>query len=118
MAQSYLPILILVLVACAFAGVVMLVSSRLGPHRPTALKSMPYECGIPPLQPARRRFPVQFYQVAMLFVIFDVEAIFFFPWAVIFRRLQLFGLIEMLIFVMILLVGYLFVWRMGAFKWD
>jgi len=117
MMQDFLPILILVLVASAFAGVVVL-ASKLGPHQPTAVKSRPYECGIPPLQPARRRFPVQFYQVAMLFVVFDVAIMFFFPWAVAFRRLQLFGLIEMLIFVAILVVGYLFVWRMGAFKWH
>ncbi|HEU4386687.1 MAG TPA: NADH-quinone oxidoreductase subunit A [Blastocatellia bacterium] len=80
-------------------------------------KLMPYECGVDPIGDARERFSVRFYMVAMLFLVFDVETIFLFPWAVIYDKLALFGLIEMIIFIGILVVGYYYAWRKGAFEW-
>ncbi len=81
-------------------------------------KLAPYECGIEPVGSARERFPVKFYLVAMLFILFDIEVIFLYPWAVVFRQLAVFGLIEMGIFLLILLIGYAYVWRVGALEWQ
>ena len=86
--------------------------------KPTPEKLEPYECGMVPVGGARVRFSIKFYLVAMLFILFDIEAIFFYPWAVIFQRLKVFGLIEMFIFIAILLVGYIYIWKKGAFEWE
>jgi len=93
-------------------------SRVLGPYRPNRIKLMPYESGMDPIGPAVRRMPVKFYLTAVMFILFDVEVIFFLPWAVIMRRLGVFGLVEMLIFTITLLIGYAYIWRKGALQWD
>jgi NADH-quinone oxidoreductase subunit A len=115
---NYLPILILLVISTALAAVVILISTFLGPRRPTRRKLQPYESGMTPLGPAQRRMPVKFYLVAVLFILFDVEIIFLYPWAVTFRQLGLFGFVEMVIFVAILLVGYVYAWKKGALEWE
>lgn len=93
-------------------------SRVLGPRRSHAVKNAAYECGIDPVGDARLRFSVKFYIIAMLFIIFDIEAIFLYPWAVMFQQLKLFGLLEMMAFLGFLLVGYIYLWRRGALEWD
>jgi NADH-quinone oxidoreductase subunit A len=115
---EYLPIAILVLVAVILAGVVIGLGHLFGPRRPTSRKSMPYESGMRPIGPGTRRMPVRFYLIAVLFILFDIEVIFFLPWAVVFRKLGLFGLVEMFIFILILLVGYIYAWKKGALEWE
>jgi NADH-quinone oxidoreductase subunit A len=119
MLSSYLPILLLGGLVGAF-GVSSLAASRLlRPRRPTPAKLSPYECGIEPERiPRTERFPVKFYVVAMLFIIFDVETIFLFPWAISVRQLGLFGLIEMAVFIAIVFVAYVYVWKKGGFDWE
>lgn len=118
MTEAYVPILVMVVVAGGFAAIALTVSALLGPRRPNPAKDAPYESGIAPLGDARRRFPVQFYVIAVLFILFDVEVILMYPWAVAARRLGLFGLIEMAIFIVILLVGFIYAWKNDAFKWQ
>lgn len=118
MTQPYLGILILGVVAILNAALLVGLSQLLGADRPTPAKRGPYESGMIPLGDTRRRFSVQFYIVAMLFIVFDIETIFFFPWAVIYRDLGLFGFVEMLVFVGVLLVGLAYAWRKGALEWD
>jgi len=118
MLQEYLPILVLIVLATILAGVVVLLGHLFGPRRPTLRKSLPYESGMRPIGQGARRMPVRFYLVAVLFILFDIEVVFFLPWAVVFKRLGLFGLVEMLIFIVILLVGYVYAWKKGALEWD
>lgn len=115
---NYLPILILFIVAAGFAVTNVGLSAILGPRKPTKEKLTPYECGIEPVGTARERFSVKFYLVAMLFVIFDIEVIFLYPWAVVFKSLKLFGFLEMLTFIGILLVCYFYIWKRGGLEWD
>jgi NADH-quinone oxidoreductase subunit A len=117
MLDAYIPILIFLLVAIAFAVVTIWFSWSISPVRYNKVKLEPYECGIEPATDARDRYSVRYYLVAMLFVIFDVETVFLFPWAVIMDELALFGLIEMLVFLGILIVGYFYAWRRGALDW-
>ena len=115
---AYLPILFLIILSSLFAVGSMLVASRLSPRKWTAAKLLPYECGIVPEEGIEReRFPVKFYLVAMLFIIFDVETAFLYPWAVAYAQLKLFGLIEMVVFIAILLAAYIYVWRRGGLEW-
>ena len=117
--SEYLPVLVLAILAFAFAALSLMASALLRPSRPTPAKLAPYECGIEPERvPKGDRFSVKFYVVAMLFIIFDVETIFLFPWAVGFRRLGLFGLVEMAIFIGLVFVAYLYVWRQGGLDWG
>ena len=118
MLLDYLPILILVILAALFAAGSVLLSSLLGPRRPNPEKLSPYECGVEPVGTARERFSVKFYLVAMLFIIFDMEIVFLYPWAVVFRQLRLFGLMAMGSFLLVLLVGYFYVWKKGGLEWD
>ncbi len=119
MLSDYLPIVILAGLALVFAVVSLGASSLLRPRRPTPAKLAPYECGIEPERlPRGERFSVKFYVVAMLFIIFDIETIFLFPWAVGFRRLGLFGLVEMAVFIGLVFVAYVYVWRSGGLDWD
>jgi NADH-quinone oxidoreductase subunit A len=116
---DYLPLLLLAALALSFATVSLLVSSLLRPRKPTASKLSAYECGIEPLRlPRGERFSVRFYVVAMLFIIFDIETIFLFPWAVEFRNLGVFGLVEMAIFIGLVFVAYIYIWRKGGFDWS
>jgi NADH-quinone oxidoreductase subunit A len=118
MLSDYLPIAVLAALAIVFGVASLGVSALLRPHRPTPAKLAPYECGIEPARlPAGERFPVKFYVVAMLFIIFDIETIFLFPWAVGFRRLGLFGLAEMAVFIGLVFVAYVYVWKSGGLDW-
>ena len=114
---GYVPIIIFFLIAVLLPFVLLGVSRLVQRRVYGREKLMPYECGIDPIGDARERFSVRFYIVAMLFLIFDVETIFLFPWAVIYDRLAVFGLVEMLVFIGILVVGYYYAWRKGALEW-
>jgi NADH-quinone oxidoreductase subunit A len=115
---DYLPILFLIILSSIFAIASMLVASRLTPRNWTAAKLEPYESGIVPEQtPDRERFPVKFYLVAMLFIIFDIETVFLYPWAVVFDELKIFGLIEMGVFIAMLFAAYVYVWKRGGLEW-
>ena len=115
---QYLPVVILACLAAVFAVASLAASSLLRPKRPTPAKLSPYECGIEPMRlPKGERFPVKFYVIAMLFIVFDIETIFLFPWAVEFRGLGLFGLVEMVVFIALVLVAYVYVWQSGGLDW-
>ncbi len=114
----YIPIFVLFGIALFFAILLPVLSVSLGPRRPTQRKLTPYESGITPIGQAQRRLPVKFYLIAVLFILFDIEVIFLLPWAVTLRQLGFFGLVEVLIFVAILLVGYIWVLKKGAFEWE
>ena len=117
MVATYVPIALFRLVAIGFAIVTLLVARLVNPSRRHSVKLEPYECGIEPNTDARDRYSIRYYLIAMLFVIFDVETVFLFPWAVIMDRLLLFGFIEMLVFLFILIVGYAYAWKKGALEW-
>lgn len=117
MLDAYIPIFLLILVAIGFAIFTLMLSRLVHSRRYSRVKLEPYECGIEPETDARDRYSVRYYLVAMLFVIFDVETVFMFPWAVVMDELALFGLIEMLVFLFILVVGYFYAWRKGALDW-
>ena len=118
MLLEYLPIAVLLVSALILAGLVIAIGHLFGPRRPTERKSMPYESGMRPIGPSTRRIPVRFYLIAVLFILFDIEIIFFFPWAVVYKKLAVFGLVEMFIFIAILLVGYVYAWKKGALEWE
>jgi NADH-quinone oxidoreductase subunit A len=118
LSNEYLPLLILTILATGLAILVVVIGHTFGPRRPTQRKSQPYESGMRPIGPGARRMPIRFYLVAVLFILFDIEVVFFLPWAVVFRQLGLFGLIEMFIFILILLVGYFYAWKKGALEWE
>ena len=115
---NYLPLLIHFLVAFALAGAIVLLSYLIGYRRPTRAKMSPYECGMTPVGDARGRFSVKFYLVAMLFILFDIEAVFLYPWAVILRDLKMFGFCEMLVYIGIVLVGFFYIWKKGVLDWG
>src|SRR5215475_2387041 len=115
---SILPVFILVILAILFGILVMVVTAFLGPRKPTPEKLAPYECGIQEIEAPRRRFPVKYLLTGMLFIAFDIEIVSFYPLAVLLRQLQLFGLVELLVFLAILMVGYMYVWRKGVFTWE
>lgn len=119
--MSYIPILILMAVGLTVGGAVLVLTHLFGPKLPNKRKNSPFECGVPPIGDGRQRMSVRFYLVAILFLLFDVEAIFFFPWAVVYKEylsINAFILIEMAVFVGILLIGYFYVLRKGALEWD
>lgn len=118
MPSAYFPIFVLVILATGLGGIILLISRFLGPHREQTRRMSPYESGIVAQVSAHMRFPVKFYLVAMLFIVFDIEAVFFYPWAVTFRQLRLFGFVEMLVFIAILLVGYFYLVKKGALEWE
>ncbi len=117
MLTAYVPIVLFLLIAIGFAIFTLIFSGLLQTKRYNKVKLEPYECGIEPETDARDRYSIRYYLVAMLFVIFDVETVFLFPWAVILDDLALFGLIEMVVFLFILVVGYAYAWRKGALEW-
>src|SRR6186713_3625647 len=117
MLSAYVPIAIFVAVATGFAVFTLVFTSLIHPSKYNKVKLEPYECGIEPLTDARDRYSIRYYLVAMLFVIFDVETVFMFPWAVIVDELALFGLIEMIVFLAILVTGYAYAWKKGALDW-
>jgi NADH-quinone oxidoreductase subunit A len=114
----YVPILLFIIVALMFGVVVLLLSSLVQPKYPEPEKFSTYECGSEPFSDARMPFPVRYYIFAMLFVIFDIEVIFLYPWAVVFTKVGVIGLIEMLVFIALFLVAYVYAWRKGALEWD
>ena len=116
--QSYAPLLIHLLVAMGLAGAILLLSTFVGHRRPTRAKLQAYECGVQPTGDAREPFSVKFYLVAMVFILFDVEAIFLYPWAYVYRELRWFGFVEMLLYILILLAGYIYLWKKGALDWN
>jgi len=115
---NYLPLLMHFLVTGIVASAIVLLSWLIGYRKPTRAKLSPYECGMTPVGDARGRFSVKFYLVAMCFIIFDVEAIFLYPWAVILRELKMFGFLEMLVYIAIVLVGFFYIWKKGVFDWG
>jgi NADH-quinone oxidoreductase subunit A len=117
MISAYIPIAIFVAVATGFAIFTLVFSGLIHSEKYNKVKLEPYECGIEPTTDARDRYSIRYYLVAMLFVIFDVETVFMFPWAVIFDKLLLFGLLEMIAFIFILVVGYYYAWQKGALEW-
>ena len=118
MIVDYIPIAILIFLSTCVAVLVIILGHTFGPKRFNEAKSMAYESGMDPIGPGTRQMPVHFYIIAVLFILFDIEVIFFLPWAVVFKRLGLFGLFEMLVFIIILLVGYAYAWKKGALEWD
>jgi NADH-quinone oxidoreductase subunit A len=118
MLQAWAPILIFLILVTGFALVSVVGSLILGMRKPTSVKASPYECGMQPVGTARERFSVKFYLVAMLFLLFDIEAVFLFPWAVVYRDLKLFGFYEMLLFIAVVMAGYVYVWKKGALEWE
>jgi len=115
---AFVPVLIMVIVAIGFAVFTLVASHFLGRRVYDPAKQLPYECGITPVGNARDRFHARFYLVAMLFIVFDIEIVFLYPWAVVFKQLALFGLIEMGVFLLILIMGFAYVWGKGALEWD
>jgi NADH-quinone oxidoreductase subunit A len=118
MLNDYLPLLIFLAAVFVFGVIVLFLPAWLAGSRPTEAKNLPYESGIVPRSPARRRFSITFYMTAVLFIIFDVEAIFIYPWAVILKGLRWFGVAEMAVFVAILLVALIYAWKKGALEWE
>ena len=116
--EQYFPVLLQALVAMLLAAGLLTVSFLLGKRVRNRVKDMPYESGIVPTGDARQRFSVKFYLVAMLFILFDIEAIFLYPWAVVYRELLMPGFVEMLIFVILILSGFFYIWKKGALDWS
>ena len=116
--SNYLPILVLMIVATAFGLGALVVGVLFRPKRSYAEKLMPYESGNIPVGEPRQRFSVHFYIIAMLFLVFDIEAVFLYPWAVVFDKIGFFAYVEMMLFIIILLVGYVYAWKKDAFNWD
>jgi NADH-quinone oxidoreductase subunit A len=118
MPSDYFPIFIFLVVNVAVAALIIVLSTYVVKRKPSPQKLMPYECGLDPIGSARKPFPVKFFVIAVLFIIFDIEAVFLYPWAVIYKELLIFGLIEMGVFIGILLLGLFYVWRKGALEWE
>ena len=113
-----LPIFILVTLAILFGAFVMVLTSILGPKKPTPEKLAPYECGLQEIEAPKHRFPVKYLLTGMLFIVFDIEIVSFYPLAILLHQLKVLGLIELLVFLLILMIGYVYVWRKGAFTWE
>jgi NADH-quinone oxidoreductase subunit A len=119
MADSFVPIALICLLATALAVGLIVASHRLGRlSRRRSVDLSPYECGVPPRDASHKRLAIRFYLLAMLFILFDVETAYLFPWAALYRRMGMFGFWEMAVFVAVLLVGYVYVWRRGVFEWK
>src|SRR5580658_6096235 len=116
--QQWLPVLMQSVLALVIACALVTLSYVIGRKVKNKVKDMPYECGIAPTGDARERFSVKFYLVAMLFILFDIEAVFLYPWAVILRKLKMFGFWEMLVYIGIVLVGFVYIWKKGALDWG
>jgi NADH-quinone oxidoreductase subunit A len=118
MLLQYIAIAVMIAVATLIAAIAIGLGELLGPKKISDVKEEPYESGIAPIGPGTRRMPVRFYLIAVLFILFDIEVVFFLPWAVVFRQLGMFGLAEMAVFIVILLVGYIYAWKKGALEWE
>ncbi|MCK6577424.1 MAG: NADH-quinone oxidoreductase subunit A [Anaerolineae bacterium] len=115
---QFAPIAVLVTVAILVSLLILVLSRLFGPWRPTERKTAPYESGMKPLGPANRRYSVRFYLIAVLFILFDIEVIFFLPWAVVFRDMGLYAFVAMGIFILILTIGLIYEWKVGALEWE
>jgi NADH-quinone oxidoreductase subunit A len=118
MLQNYLPILIFLVISAGFGGLLILLGFLLGPRKPDAEKSSPYECGFEPFEDTRIKFDVRYYLVAILFILFDLEIAFLFPWAVSLKTIGGVGIVSMLVFLAVLVVGFIYEWKKGALEWD
>lgn len=118
MLQNYLPILIFIIVGLGLGCVMIMMGTMLGPKRPDSQKLSPYECGFEAFEDSRMKFDVRYYLVAILFIIFDLEIAFLFPWAVVLDRIGLFGFLAMAVFLGILVVGFIYEWKKGALEWE
>ena len=118
MLLEYIAIAVMIAVATLIAFIAIGLGELFGPRKNTVAKNMPYESGMDPYGEGTRRMPLRFYLIAVLFILFDIEVVFFLPWAIAFRGLGIFGLIEMAIFIVILLVGYVYAWKKGALEWE
>ena len=118
MLAEYLPTLLFLLVAIGIGIALIIIGNVLGPKTPTAEKLSPYECGFLPFEDARLKFDVRYYLLAILFIVFDLEIAFVFPWALVFRELGVFGLVEMGVFLALLFIGFIYVWKRGALEWE
>ena len=118
MLENYLPILIFIVVGVLFGGVLMAIGGMMGVHRPDPEKTSPYECGFEAFEDSRMKFDVRYYLVAILFIIFDLEIAFLFPWAVVLEEIGLFGFLAMMLFLGILVVGFVYEWKKGALEWE
>ncbi len=116
--DTYFPVLVQVVIAVVVAAALVAISFLLGKRVRNRVKDSPYESGMVPTGSARERFSVKFYLVAIVFILFDIEAIFLYPWAVVYRELKMFGFFEMLVFVVLILVGFFYIWRKGALDWS
>jgi NADH-quinone oxidoreductase subunit A len=116
--DSYGGLLLMFILAAGLAGVLVIASTVVGKHTHSKAKDQSYECGMAPIGDARQPFSVHFYMVALVFILFDIEAIFLYPWALVYHELKVFGFVEMLLYIGILLVGYIFLWKKGALDWD
>ena len=112
------PIFVLVALAILFGLFVMVLTTFLGPKKPSPEKLAPYECGIQEIEAPKRRFPIKYLMTGMLFIVFDIEIVSFYPLAILLHSLKVYGLIELLVFLLILMIGYVYVWRKGAFTWE
>jgi NADH-quinone oxidoreductase subunit A len=117
LAEVWFPVLVQAVLAMVIAAALVTLSFAIGRRVKNKVKDMPYECGIAPTGDARQRFSVKFYLVAMLFILFDIEAIFLYPWAVVYKQLKMFGFLEMLTFVVLILAGFFFIWKKGVLDW-
>jgi NADH-quinone oxidoreductase subunit A len=115
--DAYFPVLVQVIIALTVAVALVALAVLIGKRLKNKVKDLPYECGITPTGSARERFSVKFYLVAMLFILFDIEAIFLYPWAVVFRELKMFAFTEMLVFVALVLAGFFYIWKKGVLDW-
>lgn len=115
---EYFAILVYIVIAVAFACFAIAASYLLGQRKPSAVKQSPYECGVSTIGPTYKRIPIKYYIIAMLFLLFDIEVVFLYPWAVVFRQLKIFGFISMIVFIGILIIAYIYIWKRGALEWE
>jgi NADH-quinone oxidoreductase subunit A len=118
MLDNYIPVLIFIVIGLGLGAVMILMGAMLGPHRPDSEKQSPYECGFEAFEDSRMKFDVRYYLVAILFIIFDLEIAFLFPWAVVLDEIGMFGFLAMMVFLAILVVGFIYEWRKGALEWE
>ena len=116
--NTFAPIAALLVISILVTSLILVISRLFGPWRPTSRKTAPYESGMKPIGPANRRYPVRFYLVAVIFILFDIEVIFFLPWAVVFRGMGLYAFVTMGVFILILTVGLIYEWKVGALEWE
>jgi NADH-quinone oxidoreductase subunit A len=115
---EYVPIFIFFAIAVVFACFAIVASYYLGQRKPTVIKQAPYECGMPPVGSSYQRIPIRYYIIAMLFLLFDIEVVFLYPWAVVFKELKALAFISMVVFIGILLIAYIYIWKKGALEWE